>query len=503
MREAVDAAAVSTTREAAEEYVPGATEEQFTGFLVDRASSKSTGEVVGSLVPEECNKETGFIDSKSTLMPADPVCDQSSTQGRTVHPQTSSYVDPQPSPTIHSQDQHAPMEAVEPTCFYIDTTPTVPAPTPAYNSKDELLAIDRMTADALGEDDEIIVYVAPHPRVSQAPAPPEPPPSLPLTSVLTGTTSTFTSTMASPQIVDNHSNIGASSIPTPPTFESVSFSFTKGDSPTTTPRKQQPRTRPVFTAGERVKAKAKARKKEARATRRRLERMAMFGSFGELMSEAQLRGGEDRKHRDPRWEERRRGDSDISWGDTDEDDDGGQMEGAVQVTTELDEVVNGVGAMELDTDIDLQALKAFVKGMKANDGRHVTMDDIADEERMRLEDAQSDLGESEASDRDAEVEEGSVGDEDKLIRDEEEMMMGDPPDEAPSDSDDEDEHSEEIDQSPNTVFRARLERLRKNTREKTAVDLYPMSEEDTSDDDDFIAYAEVYTYIHRFPSRNY
>lgn len=503
MREEVDAAAMSTTREAAEECVPGATEEQFTGFLVDRTSFTSTREVVGSPVPEEFNKETGFIDSKSTPVPADPVCDQNSSHGRTVHPPTSSYVDPQPSPAIHSQDQHVPMEAVEPTCFYIDTTSTVPAPTPAYNSKDELIAIDRVTADALGEDDEVIVYVAPHPRVSKAPAPPEPPRSLPLTSVLMGTTSTFTSTMASPQIVDNHSNIGVSSIPTPPTFESVSFSFTNGDPPTTSPSKQQPRTRPTFTAGERVKAKAKARKKEARAARRRLERMAMFGSFGALMSKAQLRGGEDRKHRDPRWEERRRGDSDISWGDTDEDDDGGQVGGA-EVTTELDEVANGVGAMKLDTDIDIQAMRAFVRGMNANDGRHVTMDDIADEERMRLEDVQSDLGESEASDRDIEVEEGSVGDEDKLIRDTEEMVMGDPPDEAPSDSDDnEDEHSEEIDQSPNTVLRTRLERLRKNTREKTAVDLYPMSEEDTSDDDDFIAYAEVYTYIHRFPSRNY
>jgi hypothetical protein len=112
----------------------------------------------------------------------------------------------------------------------------------------------------------------------------------------------------------------------------------------------------------------------------------MFGSFGAIMSEAQLRGDDEQfgKGKDPRWEERRRGDSDIDWGDTDEDDDGG---GAVRVADDVDEVSNGMGAMELDSDIDVDAMKAFVKGMSVNGGRHVTMDDIADEERMRLEDA--------------------------------------------------------------------------------------------------------------------
>ena len=70
-------------------------------------------------------------------------------------------------------------------------------------------------------------------------------------------------------------------------------------------------------------------------------------------------------------------------------------------------------------------------------------------------------------------------------------------------NDDEDNSSDEIDQSPNAGFQARLERLRKNTREKKRVDAYLSAEEDTSDDeffrrptrakedDDFIAHVEV------------
>jgi len=118
------------------------------------------------------------------------------------------------------------------------------------------------------------------------------------------------------------------------------------------------------------------------------------------------------------------------------------------------------------------------------------MDDIEDEERMRLEDAQDDPrheDESGASDSEDDVEEeGSVADEeDEVVAAEEEMMMGASRHVNPSDSNnDEDDSSDEIDQSPNAGFQARLERLRKQAQGKKA-DAYVPSEDDTSDDDFF------------------
>jgi hypothetical protein len=175
----------------------------------------------------------------------------------------------------------------------------------------------------------------------------------------------------------------------------------------------------------------------------------------------------------------------------------------------MDELSNGVGAMELDSDLDVEAMKAFVKGMSANGGRHVTMDDVADEEQMRLEDASGSFGrgsESRDSDSDEIEEEGSAVDEEDEVMNQEEVMMGMPRDVSvsPSGSDDDEvDLSDEIDTSPNAGFQAKLQRLRENTRGKKAVDPYLLSEEDTSDDDffdghtraeeddDFIAHVEV------------
>ncbi len=77
--------------------------------------------------------------------------------------------------------------------------------------------------------------------------------------------------------------------------------------------------------------------------------------------------------KNPRRAEQRRGDSDVNWGDSDSDD------GVEQLST-------GVGDMEIDEGIDLAAMKKFVHSMSAEGSRHVTMDDVADMERMRQED---------------------------------------------------------------------------------------------------------------------
>ncbi|KIM75681.1 hypothetical protein PILCRDRAFT_666166 [Piloderma croceum F 1598] len=479
IREEVDAAFTSNTVEAVAESrtaEPKIVEERFTGVLVERTL----------LQPK---------DEPRTIPARDD----------TLAEEMGFYADSKPASDSRfprNGDASGAQEVAESTGFFIDTTPATTSPA---NTRHQPIIIDRMADQLLGEDEEIIVYVAPHPRVTKAPIRLEPAPSLPSTSILTGTTSTFASSsdaITAPleeQSVNDHNKTAPPTIPQAPSFDSISFSFANEVSPKITPKKQQPRTRPVFTAGERNKSKAKARKKEARAARRRLERRAMFGSFGAIMSEAQLRGDDEQvgTGKDPRWEERRRGDSDIDWGDTDEGDDAVRVGRAARVLDGVDEVSNGVGAMELDSEIDMEAMKAFVKGMSANGGRHVTMDDIADEEQMRLEDASGGFqrgSESGASDSDGEIEEeGSVIDEeDDLIKGEEEMMMGVPRNMSPSDDDgDEDDLSDEIDQSPNSGFQARLQRLRKTTWRKQVTDRYLLSEEDTSDDDFFDGYTRA------------
>ena len=118
-----------------------------------------------------------------------------------------------------------------------------------------------------------------------------------------------------------------------------------------------------------------------------------FGAFGAAVSEAQLQ--REGRLRDPREAEQRRGDSDVNFGESSDD--------------EIEEVSTGMGAMDLDADaeISLEAMQSFVKSMSAEGSRHVTMDDIADGERMRAEDAEqrgqgssreSDAGNSEEDD---------------------------------------------------------------------------------------------------------
>jgi len=96
----------------------------------------------------------------------------------------------------------------------------------------------------------------------------------------------------------------------------------------------------------------------------------MFSS-GEIMSGVRLRGDEQqfRKGKDPRWEERRRGDSDIDWGDTNQDD-GERVRRAVRVADGVDEVSNGMDAMEIDSDIDVEAMKTVFSQSSSTLGEH-------------------------------------------------------------------------------------------------------------------------------------
>ncbi|KZP26541.1 hypothetical protein FIBSPDRAFT_928685 [Athelia psychrophila] len=482
MREVVDAAAMvvevkSTTILDVDTNMllqdTSAIEERFTGILINLP--------VPSAALEENNMRNHIDQNTSTT--ALPVF----------------YFDTQPSfDNTGLNSTPVPMHDQQSTGFYIDTTPSAPqrgAYAAHHPSRSALGAVD-------DEDDEVIVYVAPHPRtrdIVQAARESAPSPQLSNTSMLTGTTSTLTKTLAAAQSEAAQAHTGLEpesstaaaeidtetasaariSIPPAPDFSSISkFTF---DSPA---KRQQPRARPAFTPRDRARAQTKARRKEARAARLKLERRDMFGSFGAIMSEAQLRDGDGP---DPKWEERRRGDSDVEWGDTDEDINAGDGNRGVEV----DEISNGMGGMELDGDLELDAMKAFVKGMSANGGRHVTMDDIADAERMQQED--------EAMEGHVDGDSGSEedGGEAQVLFEEEEMMIGETQGIDISDDSDSD-----LDQSPTTGFRGRLERMRKNSRGKKVVDADRSSDDESEDDyfdgptrgeedDDFIAHLEA------------
>ncbi|OJA21051.1 hypothetical protein AZE42_11869 [Rhizopogon vesiculosus] len=343
--------------------------------------------------------------------------------------------------------------------FFVDTEPTRPSTRPSAN--DAVLFDRTWSGVALGEDDEVIVYVAPHPRSGPAsPIPNVPPVRLPSRSLLTGTSHPAQNeTLAAHEDAHNDTKSTLPQSNEPPQFSSVSFAFTS-------PVKKQPRQRPVFTPGDRSKANVQARKREARAARKRAQRQATFGSFGAILSEARLRDADERERRDDRWETRRQDDSDIDWGDGDEvpDNDG------------IDDVSNGLGGMDLDPDLEpnLEAMKGFVKSMSAEGSRHVTMDDIEDQERMRIEDEEDDDDDDDDDDNDSHATSNDTSDEEDeeekaAFEVEEEILIAELQGEragglSPAQYSDEEEDSSDDELSPRGNFQARLRRVREKAR---------------------------------------
>ncbi|KAK0483271.1 hypothetical protein IW261DRAFT_1332274, partial [Armillaria novae-zelandiae] len=296
------------------------------------------------------------------------------------------------SPPSQAVDDREPVDTQdqEPPLFFVDTTPT---PTPIMVSTSTSLVVP---LGATPEDeDDVIVYEGPHPR----------------------------SGIATPV-----SKLAAPSLP------SLSFS----PSPQKFARRPHP-------AHSKTKSKLKERRHSAWARKRRGS--GSFAALGANVAEAQLYEGKD-----PRQDERRRGDSDVDWGDDTDD--------------EVDEVANGVDGMDLDPELelDVDALKRFANGLDAN---FKTMDDIDDEERIRKEDEEDGSSESE-SENDDEDDEQSVR---RAIEEEETMMLGD------SDA--------EEDLSPNSSFQRRLQRMRESSRSKRAGKSRQVDEDADSSEDDF------------------
>lgn len=363
------------------------------------------------------------------------------------------------------QQPRAPAEASEVavveekfTGFWVDTTPTPVA----RQTTSETVLVDRVNG-VLGEcppdDEEIIVYVAPHPRTGRiTPAPQQslthPIEEMQTTSVITGVEISETRRedieisetredveLVEPPASTAESPPGESSVaPPPPDFEAVSFSFEQ------TPRKRQ--TRKVFPVGGPRSLLQRSKKARRRSLRG-------FGAFGAMREEARLR------ERDPRESEQRRGDSDVNWGDS--SDEG------------IEELSNGIGTMELDEGISLNAMRSFVQSMSADGSRHLTMDDVADMERIKAEDE-----EAAGKDEDSTAEDGQEDfssssekedDDDELERAvdaEERHLVGEDAGDAGDSEDEDEEESSDDEDTPRTSFQARLKKVRDRAYKRKA-----------------------------------
>jgi hypothetical protein len=259
-----------------------------------------------------------------------------------------------------------------------------------------------------------------------------------------------------------------------------------------------------------------------------------------VLSDARLYGDEEgdvvwMDGVDERWQERRRGDSDLDWG-TEDEDDGKEMHSSnhqpsdIPTTTsptnaiqkplsekakgkqkakdeepnidiDIEQIEKDEHGMEVDADLDVDAMKAFVSGLIGNKaGEHVSMDDVMDERKLRMEDEEfvrgvgGAVGSSDDDDDDddeEEEEEDKVGDGedddddeeeeeeelDEVLRLEEKLILGE------SDDDDEDDDDDdEVDMTPRSGFKARLEKLREKARSQKPRDAEPDEGEDEDED---------------------
>jgi len=416
--------------------------------------------------------------------------------------------------------------------FYIDPKPTsVPVRTRSSGIQ---------TRSVLNEadDDDVIVYVAPNPRISSTLSKEiqDRPGQIASSTADTLHQSHFSHTTSFSTISSSlQSNLSTSTIqqavepinlpvtseiattpnttiPEPPPFPSIPFSFSKpslvpdttetalsdrGTSnagrlrvpPVTTPRQAKVWKQRVYRAGKRRNSVKK-------------HRAASFGAFGAMREEALLHRID--KERDERYDKRRRGDSDLEWADTDDDDDERKMmpEGwEHDIPSVLSTLEKGKGkaeeqgdeghGMDVDSDLDMNTMTGFVQGLLGPDaGKHVTMDDVRDQEIMKMED--EDQSRSSGSD-DEEV--------DGALEAEEGRFMNGHDLGPESAADDDDEEDDDVGNS----FQARLQRIRaKAGAPKNSAGFCEWSSEDedeadilekyltwADEDDDFIQHIHV------------
>ncbi|KAH9007974.1 hypothetical protein EDB84DRAFT_1281330 [Lactarius hengduanensis] len=355
-----------------------------------------------------------------------------------------------------------------PTGFYIDTRPS-PVQDSSTSTND--IAVEHPGPGILGEDigedddDEIIVYVAPHPRNGKLPSvhtqsplldaktlPPSGPASV--AAPVHQKTDDAPHAPALPPEPESKlwpEPVPKANVPAPApapalTFKNFSFSLLSSSPKPTYHRARWSR----------------------RIAHRKAERNRMFGSFGAMRAEATLR------ELDPRRAEQRRGDSDVDWG--------GSTSGLAEVEDSEDD-----GGMLVDEEIKADAMAAFVRSMGAAGQAHIGAGDLEDEERIRLEDADEDAEGSNSNGEDVDTE-LELADGMRIL-----AAEGDDDDEASrgsfaDDDDDDDDTSEDSDQevTPKRSFQARLERIRSRTVGRPVKDMMQdeLDQEQELDDDD-------------------
>ncbi|KAI9571623.1 hypothetical protein HD554DRAFT_2168881 [Boletus coccyginus] len=372
-------------------------------------------------------------------------------------------------PDAPSQDDSHPL-------FVVDTAPTLPF---TYRSASDVILVDRTGHDEpLGDqEEERIVYVAPHPRSGRAagtPIPAAPRVELPQTSMLTGRSFEVGGLTSSVREDDAGPTMSRSDRDRDRTRaglgreagEDQHLSLASLTLEPTTSASTSPPTHPPGT-----NAAMRGRKKGAQLRRRNKRGRLGSDGFDAMGTEADLKDRYAREKKNPRWETRRRGDSDLDWGTGDEDED--QDEVKMKEGGEVDALSNGLGGMEIDPDLDLDedAMLGFLKSMGVEGSQYATIDLIEDEARMRREDGEGESqgapegsSDSECSDEEeAGVDEGEEEEEEeeeeKAFNAEEKVLI------AESESDEElSEDSDDDELSPRSSFQTRLRKIREQSR---------------------------------------
>ncbi|CAK5272533.1 unnamed protein product [Mycena citricolor] len=190
-----------------------------------------------------------------------------------------------------------------------------------------------------------------------------------------------------------------------------------------------------------------------------------FRPFGARAEEVRL------QDEDERWEEHRRGDSDLDWGDSDGEGDAEDHGMLVDPKIEL----------------DVTAMCSFASGMN---GEWKTMEDPAIEQRMRDEDDEQGGAGSSSDDGDAGSEGGPDHEDEDLdsaMDTEEDLMLGesDGHEEDLSKEDEEDSSEDNgFDQSPRVGSQARMERVRKAAHSRHVDDGLELMDDIKFDEED-------------------
>ncbi|PPR07557.1 hypothetical protein CVT24_008753 [Panaeolus cyanescens] len=469
------------------------------GKLFDGSTVATTAKVrkaqLDGMIVDEQEQFTGFyIDTKpSAVMPTmdDDVAQLAQTMEETLSTAEDGpdRIVPQPpaEPSPAWEDSYKPPDNI----FYVDTQPEhVPS---------NMLPQGDLRPSALrdDDDDEVIVYVAPHPKNTKK--------DDDELEVSMDTTTSDAAQTKEPDTSHFKPYVPIAGLPTiEPSADTgasaASVAFSKLAEASNTPSRLR-----VPALATPRQAKAFQRKRgvlAAKGKRGGKAKISSFGTFGAMREEALLHL-DDHKN-DSRREERRKGDSDLEWGDTDDDDFAGVDEVPVGISellaTKLGADVKGKGkakeeseddhGMEIDGEMDLEAMQSFVGGLLGNKaGEHLTMGDVEDMERIRKEDEEDEDKDSDDSmSEDDEEEDIEASEEAMIISETLDFQDGEEDDDDEKDEDDDDfDSDDDEDQTPKTSFQARLDRLRKmSANKKTQDESFEGFVYDSDDDDEDI-----------------